>query len=122
MGSSIDLWTAFREGAFNKTVKPWLGYMFLLEDCLESQRPVKVQEPHFKVFPEFVNASYALRYELFCRKLVRERHYNVAAFLLSDKKNGLRGRYSEPADDLTFEIFAKSLIAQITAFGIRRLR
>jgi len=67
MGSALDLWTAYREGAYNKTVKPWLGYVFLLEDCPESQKPVKVQEPHFKVLPEFVNASYAKRYELFCR-------------------------------------------------------
>lgn len=122
MGSALDLWTAYREGAYNKTVKPWLGYVFLLEDCPESRRPVKVQEPHFKVFPEFANASYAKRYELFCRKLVRERHYNVAAFLLSDKANGLKGRYTEPADDLKFDIFARSLVSQVTAFGVQNKR
>ena len=120
MGSALDLWTAYREGAYNKTVKPWLGYVFMLEDCPESRRPVKVQEPHFKVFSEFVNASYAKRYELFCRKLVRERHYNVASFLLSDKKKGLKGEHNEPADDLTFEIFAKSLVAQVMAFGVSK--
>jgi hypothetical protein len=75
MGSALDLWTAFREGAFNKTVQPWLGYMFLLDHCKESQRPVRVNEPHFTVFPEFKDASYAKRYELFCRLLVRERLY-----------------------------------------------
>jgi hypothetical protein len=120
IGSALDLWTAYREGAYNKSVKPWLGYVFLLEDCPESRRPVKVKEPHFKVLPEFVNASYAERYELFCRKLVRERHYNVAAYLLSDKVNGLKGRYLEPADDLKFEIFARSLVAQVTAFGVSK--
>jgi len=118
MGSALDLWTAYREGAFNKTVKPWLGYVFVLEDCHESQKPVRVQEPHFKVFPEFVNASYGKRYELFCRKLVRERHYNVAAFLMSDKTGGLKGHYTEPADDLTIDIFARSLVAQVTSFGV----
>ena len=122
MGSAMDLWTAFREGAFNKTIKPWLGYFFLLEDCPESQKPVRVEEPHFKVFPEFVDASYAERYELFCRKLVRERHYNVASFLTSNKQKGLKGQYTEPAEDLTFEIFAKSLVAQIVAFGIKGKR
>jgi hypothetical protein len=122
MGSALDLWTAYREGAYNKTIKPWLGYVFLLEDCPESEKPVRVQEPHFKVFPEFVNASYAKRYELFCRKLVRERHYNVAAFLMSDKTGGPKGRYIEPADDLTFEIFSKSLVAQVTAFGVSKRR
>lgn len=122
MGSAVDLWTAFREGAFNKNVTPWLGYVFLLEDCPDSQKPVKVKEPHFKVFPEFVNASYALRYELFCRKLVRERHYNVASFLMSNEQKGLKGQYNEPASDLTFEIFARSLTAQIAAFGIKGKR
>ncbi len=120
MGSALDLWTAYREGAYNKTIKPWLGYLFLLEDCAESKKPVRVQESHFKVFPEFVSASYAKRYELFCRKLVRERHYNVAAFMTSDKKGGLKGVYSEPAEDLTFDIFAKSLVAQVTAFGVSK--
>ena len=122
IGSALDLWTAYREGAYNKTIKPWLGYVFLLEDCPESQKPVRVQEPHFKVFPEFVNASYGKRYEFFCRKLVRENHYNVAAFLMSHKMGGLKGQYTEPADDLTFEIFARSLVAQVTAFGVSRKR
>lgn len=122
MGSALDLWTAYREGAYNKTIKPWLGYVFLLEDCPESHKPVRVAEPHFKVFPEFANASYSKRYELFCRKLVRESHYNVAAFLMSDMKGGLKGRYNEPADDLAFDIFVRSLIAQVTAFGVSKRR
>ena len=117
MGSALDLWTAFREGAFNKTVRPWLGYIFMLEDCDGSRRPVKVKEPHFKVFPEFVNASYAKRYELFCRKLVRERHYNTAAFLTSDQKAGLDGKFNEPAEDLAFLQFAKSLVAHVSAYS-----
>lgn len=58
MGSALDLWTAFREGAFNGGAQPFIGYFFMLEDCKASTRPVKVREPHFKVFPEFVGASY----------------------------------------------------------------
>jgi hypothetical protein len=117
MGSALDLWTAYREGAFNSTIKPWLGYFFMLEDGENSNRPVKVQEPHFKVFPEFVNASYAKRYELFCKKLVRERHYTASSFLLSSKTTGIKGEYKEPAADLNFEMFVRSMIGQLTAFG-----
>jgi hypothetical protein len=116
LGSSVCLWTAFREGAFNKTVKPWLGYIFVLEDSPRSRSPVSVSEPHFKVFPEFVNASYAKRYELFCRKLVRERNYDAAAFITSAETTGLNGIYDEPAEDLTMELFAKSLIAQVSTY------
>ena len=117
IGSAVDLWTAFREGAFNKTVKPWLGYLFLLEDCPESRRPVSTREPHFTVFPEFKNASYAKRYEMLCRKLVRERHYTSAAFMVSDRVDGMNGAYGEPAGDLGFETFARSLVAQVSVYG-----
>ena len=102
MGSALDLWTAFREKAFGTAVRPWLGYMFLLEDCPKSRSAVGVDEPHFKVFPEFQNASYGKRYELFCRRLVLERHYDSSAFLMSETTAGLEGGHSEPADDLRF--------------------
>ena len=38
MGSALDLWTAFREQAFGSAVRPWIGYMFLLEDCSASTK------------------------------------------------------------------------------------
>jgi hypothetical protein len=37
-----------------------MGYFFMLEDCDASNQAVSVQEPHFKVFPEFVGASYMI--------------------------------------------------------------
>ncbi len=116
MGSALDLWTAFRECAFNSGTQPFLGYFFMLEDCQASNRPVRVKEPHFKVFPEFVGASYMKRYELFCRKLIRERHYTAASFITSSATNGLKGVYSEPAHDLTLSTFAKSLTSHVGAF------
>ena len=116
MGSALDLWTAFREGAFNGGVQPFLGYFFMLEDCDASIRPVRVKEPHFKVFPEFVGASYMKRYELFCRKLVLERHYTSASFITSNSQTGLEGDYKEQANDLSFSIFIKSLISCVGAF------
>jgi hypothetical protein len=116
MGSALDLWTAFREGAFNGGLQPFLGYFFMLEDCQASHRPVRVKEPHFKVFPEFVGASYMKRYELFCRKLVRERHYTAASFITSTTTTGTEGVYKEPAKDLTVLTFAKSLVSHVGAF------
>jgi hypothetical protein len=117
MGSALDLWTAYREGAFNRTVKPWLGYLFMLEDCARSQAPVSVKEPHFEVFPEFKGASYAKRYEIFCRRLLRERHYNATCFITSNRDKGSNGYFTETAEDLKFNIFANSLRAQILTYG-----
>jgi len=41
---------------------------------------------------------------------------------MSDKNGGLKGRYSEPAEDLTLDIFTKSLFAQVIAFGVSNKR
>lgn len=83
IGSSTDLLTAYREGKFKPSQKPWLGWLMLLEDSKRSTSPIKVAEPHFEVFPEFKHTSYAKRYELFCERLVRERLYDAACFLMS---------------------------------------
>jgi len=83
----------------------------------KAEMVVKVKEPHFKVFPEFVGASYMRRYEIFCRKLVLERHYTVAAFISSTIEEGLQGSFSTPAADLSVEHFAKTLTAHLAAFA-----
>lgn len=68
LGSATDILTAYREGAFQPSEKPWLGYLMILEETKRSVSPVKVDEPFFKVFEEFRGASYAKRYELLCLK------------------------------------------------------
>jgi hypothetical protein len=56
-------------------------------------------------------------YEIFCRKLVLERHYTAAAFISSTTDGGIVGRFSTPADDLSVERFAKTLTAHLVAFA-----
>lgn len=117
LGSATDILTAYREGVFKPSRKPWLGWLMLLEDTQKSQSPVRVSEPHFKVFKEFKKASYAKRYELFCERLVRERLYDAACLLLSDRDSGVKGRYSEPNAEVNFKNFATSLSAHAIAFS-----
>jgi hypothetical protein len=116
IGTATDLWVAYREGAFGKKPRPWLGSLMLLEDCEASTSPVKVKEPHFKVFPEFRDASYAKRYELLLRKLVHERLYDSAALLTTTEKKGFRGDYQEPSPtDLGLRQFLAGLVGHATA-------
>ena len=115
MGSALDFWTAFRDHAYLDSPQPFLGYFFMLEDCEAAKRPIRVKEPHFDVFPEFVGASYMRRYELFCRKLILERHYTASAFITSTAQEGLRGAFATPSDDLSVERFARILVAHVTA-------
>lgn len=114
LGNAVDIWTAYREGAFATSPTPWLGYLFLLEDCPRSQAPVRVREPHFHVFEEFRNASYAKRYEILCRRLVRERQYSAACFLLSDPNHAhAPDNYREPDPSLSAHSFLSQLIRHV---------
>src|SRR5579863_2486961 len=120
IGSAVDVWAAYREGAFKPSARPWLGYLMLLEEAEGSLSPVRAREPHFKVFPEFKSASYAKRYEILLTKLVRERLYDATCFLMSDAKSGSRGRYQEPVRELCFKNFMTSLLARAVSIANTR--
>jgi hypothetical protein len=68
------------------------------------------------VFPEFRAASYARRYEILLTKLVRERLYDAACFLLSDSANGPKGGYREPEAELSFRNLITSLLGRVVSF------
>ena len=108
IGSATDLWTAFRENRLGSIVRPFLGYVFLLEDCPRSNMPVDVVEPHFKVDPIFKGASYAQRYEIFCRRLVLERLYDASCFMTSTSDIN-NPEVHEPRSELSFKYFLDSL-------------
>lgn len=114
VGNGADLRAAYREGAFRPSPRPWLGYLMLLESCPQSVQPVRIQEPHFNVFPEFKDSSYAKRYEIFCTKLVREHLYDAACLILSERAPA--AQFTEPSAELTFEKFTRSLRAMALAY------
>jgi len=115
LGSATDLWAAYEEGAFRPSDRPWLGYFMLLEDAPGSTTPVRVKEPHFPVFPEFRQASYAERYNQLLTKLIRARLYDAGCFLLSSREGGRKGQYREPNPELSFRNFVTSLLARAIA-------
>jgi len=117
IGSASDIWAAYREGAFTPSARPWLGYLMLLEEAPGSIKSVSSREPHYKVFPEFKGASYAKRYEILLTKLVRERLYDAACFIMSNAIDGAKGLYREPSPELTFENFLSSLLAKAIAIA-----
>jgi hypothetical protein len=120
LGNATDLLAAYREGAFKPSRRPWLGYFFLLEECPRSLAPVRVKEPHFKVFAEFQGTSYADRYEILLTKLLRERLYDGACLLLSTRKDGLKGKFRAASQELDFQNFALSFMAHAMAFAKTR--
>ena len=135
VGSAKDIWIAFREGRFGKSPAPFLGYFFLLEDRANVKEPVRNKEPYFPVDPvfrgevqqkkgkdgvkQYKGVTYSRRYELLCRRLVLERLYNAACFVMAT--NSQKTKVTQPADDLTFHRFAAALRGHaVTFLGTRK--
>ncbi|VAW43192.1 Type II restriction enzyme PaeR7I [hydrothermal vent metagenome] len=118
LGNATDLNTAFREGAFGESSKPFLGYFFVLEECSKSMMPVRITSPHFPTFPEFDDTSYAMRYEILCRKLVQEQLYDAAALILTSKESENSGK-CRPLSDLTSaKRFVINLAGRMSSFAL----
>lgn len=106
IGNAVDVWRAYEEGTFG-TVRPWLGYVFLLEEAPGSVSPVRVSTGVFRPEPIFENTSYKDRYGILCRRLVRERLYDAACFVTSSRDP--KSPIVQPDDELSFANFVAAI-------------
>lgn len=107
VGSSHDLLTAYREGAFGKdTPKPFIGWAMIMNECEESTMARRTSERHFKVDSKFRGASYAARCDLLCEKLVHENMYSAAALMLTAEHEGREnGEYRHLSEGASIKRF-----------------
>jgi hypothetical protein len=119
IGTAHDLWTAYREGAFGKQPRPFVGWLMLVEDASESQSPVRDNSPHFPVFQEFKGASYLKRYDLLCQKLTQEQLYTTASVIASPRTAADSGDFSSLSSMTSLKTFVTSLAGHIAAEAAR---
>ena len=119
IGTSHDLWTAFREGAFGNQVRPFVGWLMVVEDAPGSQKPVKDKSPHFPVLPDFVGASYLKRYDILCQKLAKEQLYSSASVIATPRTAVTNGAYTELSTMTGLRSFVASLAGHIAAEAAR---
>jgi len=119
IGTAHDFQTAYREGAFGKNLRPFLGWMMMVEDAPESRRAVSDRSPHFPVFPEFQGASYLKRYDILCQRLVQEQLYTTACVITSSRTAVNSGVYSDLSELTSFKTFVTSFAGYIAADAAR---
>jgi hypothetical protein len=109
LGNAVDVWRAYEEGTFG-SVRPWLGYVFLLEEHPKSTTPVRVASSLFSPDRTFDNTSYKDRYGILCRRLVRERLYDAACFVTSSSDVDVQ--IHEPEPELGFANFVAAIVGR----------
>jgi hypothetical protein len=119
IGTGHDLGVAYREGAFGKQPRPFVGWMMMVEDAPESRRGVTDRSPHFPVFAEFQGASYQQRYNLLCQRLMQEQLYSAASVITSPRSAVGDGVYAELDDMTSLKTFITELAGHIAAEAAR---
>ena len=119
IGTSHDLWTAYREGAFGKQERPFVGWVMVVEDGPGSRAPVKDRSPHFPVIPDFVGASYLKRYDILCQKLVGEQLYTAASVIATPRSAAVDGSFAELSAMTGLRSFVASFAGHIAAEASR---
>ena len=119
IGTAHDLWTAYREGAFGKQPRPFVGWLIMVEDAPKSRSPVRNSSPHFPVFEEFEAASYLERYDLLCQRLVQEQLYTAATLIAAERSAVESGEYSQFSSMTNLKSFVTAFAGHIAAEAAR---
>jgi type II restriction enzyme len=119
IGTAHDFWTAFREEAFGKQPRPFVGWLMMVENAPESRRPVRDSSPHFPVFDEFKGASYLNRYDLLCQRLVQERLYTTATVITAERSAVDSGEFTELSAMTSLRTFVTTLAGHVAAEAAR---
>lgn len=120
IGTAHDLAVAYREGAFGEQSQPFIGWFMLLEDADGSRSAVGDSSPHFPIFPEFNQASYADRYDILCKKMVKEHLYTSACLMLSPKESVKTGKYTCLSELSSLETFVTEFAGHIASVSARK--
>lgn len=119
IGTAHDFWTAYREEAFGKQPRPFVGWLMLVEDAPQSRASVKDRSPHFPIFAEFEGASYLKRYDLLCQRLVQEQLYTTAAVIISPRMAAGSGEHAEMSAMTSMKTFVTTLAGHVAAAAAR---
>lgn len=119
IGTSHDLATAYREGAFGVQERPFVGWLMVVEDAPASRAPVKDKSPHFPVLPGFAGVSYLQRYDVLCQKLAKEQLYSAAAVIATPRTAVADGAYAELSPMTGLRSFVATLAGHIAAEAAR---
>lgn len=101
---------AAQRGLFG-TLKPWFGFLMLVEDTDKSTTPVRLpKNMPFPPDPIFEGESYIGRYRIFFERMVSEGYYDAAALVTAKEGSG---DFDEPSPALSLANLAAAISARL---------
>ncbi|MFG2338186.1 PaeR7I family type II restriction endonuclease [Streptomyces yangpuensis] len=111
LGLAADSQMAAERGLFGK-LKPWFGFIMLVESAPGSLSAVKVpKNMPFPADPIFDGASYIGRYKIFFERMVKEGNYDAVALVTAEAGSE---HFTEPSVSLSLANLEAAIRARIT--------
>lgn len=110
LGLAADPQMAAQRGLFG-TLKPWFGFLMLVEDTDKSTNPVRLpKNMPFPPDPIFEGESYIGQYRIFFERMVSEGYYDAAALVTAKEGSG---DFDEPSPALSLANLAAAISARL---------
>ncbi|MFJ3958885.1 PaeR7I family type II restriction endonuclease [Arthrobacter sp. NPDC090010] len=110
LGLAADSQMAAERGLFGH-LKPWFGFVMLVERAPKSLSPVAVPKGMpFPADPVFTGASYIERYRIFFDRMVKEGNYDAVALLTAEAGSD---SYVEPSANLSLANLEAAIRARV---------
>lgn len=110
IGNAVDLWRGYEAG-YVGNVRPWLGFVFVIEHAPNSTSIVRDQgTPVYRTDPVFDNSSYIDRYGILFDRLVRERLYDATCLVSTVKGEGI---HDEPVPEVSTQNLTAAIAGRV---------
>jgi type II restriction enzyme len=110
IGNAVDIWRAYEDGLLGP-VRPWIAFVMVIEHAPGSAKPLtRDGKTLYPPDPIFANTSYIDRYRILLRRLVRERLYDAAAFVSTERGGGI---YDDPEPELSLHNLSAAIAGRV---------
>ncbi len=113
LGSATDVRAAHERNGMFGTVRPWLGYVFVLQESSETERSMRPPNALFRPDAVFDGLSYNQRYQVMMTRLLETDTYQAGWFLTTKRSDGGTVTSTEPLAVASFAEFTAGLVERI---------
>ncbi|MGY3514995.1 PaeR7I family type II restriction endonuclease [Micromonospora sp. PTRAS2] len=115
IGSAFDLRQAYDHGLLGR-LRPWLGYLVLVEETSRSTNKGSPRSGSFPVDPVFAGTSILDRYVLLCKRLRSAGLYDATCLVTSSREPDAPIRQPDP--EIGYAAFVSAIMARIEEVGV----
>jgi hypothetical protein len=113
LGSATDIHAAQQEFDAFGQLPPWLGYVFILQESDETERPLRAARTLFPVDPVFNGLSYSQRYQTMIKRFFNHHIYQAGWFLTTKRGADAEVTFAEPMASACAATFAAEIVGRV---------